>query len=1147
MTRSTHDEKEKAIFHAALAIQDVSQRAVYLEAACGADEGLRVRVASLLSAAEDAGEFLEAPPMDSESTEVPVRGTEMPGEMIGPYKLLEQIGEGGFGSVYMADQQTPIQRRVALKVIKVGMDTKQVIARFEAERQALALMDHPNIAKVLDAGATETGRPYFVMELVRGVPVTEYCDDRNLSTHERLGIFTDICSAVQHAHQKGIIHRDIKPSNILVATNGDRPVPKVIDFGIAKATQGRLTDKTLFTQFRQFIGTPAYMSPEQALMSAVDVDTRSDIYSLGVLLYELLTGRTPLDATQLADAGYEEICRIIRQEEPPKPSKRLSSLQHEELTTLAKQRRLAPSQFCSALRGDLDWIVMKAVEKERSRRYDSCGALAMDIDRFLCSEPVEAGPPSAFYYLRKFAQRHRTAALTALALASSILLGAIVATAGWLQAVHERNKQKAVNLELKQTQGELATRIEEAQEARTRAEDERQRIRELAYASDMNGAYQALQLNDLGRARVLLERHLPDREDEDLRGWEWRALWKMSQTGAIAMFGDGAWGIWRISVSPDGKWIATGEMNGGVRIWDARRRELACSLSESSMAQYGLVAFSPDGLRLYGTAEQGVVKCWSVPSFQETNVEFLHGSRVRGLAVSNDVVAVYEFDGNLHLWDVESGDKRQIWVGRGGGVGEGCLAFSPDGSLLGVGRGMRAPILDVASGEESTAINQACKYGIAFAPNNTRIASGSTILDSSVYLHQASDGQLLESLSGHSLYVHDVAMSKDGTSFASSSADRTIRLWDTRTAKLLRVLRGHSDEVYCIQFSADGKQLISGSKDGRIGIWNAHESDVLDWPRRLKDVHQASFSADGKVLVTRNDVEVDGGNLVRNVSIRSAATLKELKPRPDLGENVSGVRCSPIDSQLAVGTEDGHLMLTNLNEDAEPLKQFRLAPQAAIQPLNYSADGKLLLVAVRRQEQTQAVIWSLEMDREMARFSLPAEFDCAALSPDGKQVVSGHVHQVLVWNVKDATSKVILADVHHADAVAWSPDGTTLAIGVQDAVGRLLDATTFGERGLLRGHMMAVHGIAYSADGHRIATGGGPGETLKVWDAQTHRELMSLDAPGFYHGYVEFSPDGNAIIVIGGMGLKMWRVPTVSEIDRVQQTSGSLFPGGRDE
>jgi Tol biopolymer transport system component/tetratricopeptide (TPR) repeat protein len=402
-----------------------AERSAYLESACADNAGLRARVEALLKAHDRAGPFLETPPPFVEAPILDEAVTEQPGTIIGPaaplrvggrYKLLEKIGEGGMAVVYMAEQQEPIRRKVALKIIKLGMDTRQVIARFEAERQALALMDHPSIAKVLDAGATETGRPYFVMELVTGVSITEYCDKNSLSTKERLALFLQVCNAVQHAHQKGIIHRDIKPSNVMVTHHDGKPVPKVIDFGIAKATNQKLTEKTLFTRYAHIIGTPAYMSPEQAELSDLDIDTRSDIYSLGVLLYELLTGTTPFSEEELRQAGYIEMQRVIREQEPVKPSTKLSTL-GETLTDIAKQRGCTPDLLRKAIRGDLDWIVMKSLEKDRVRRYETASGLAEDIRRHLEHEPVLARGPGAAYRLRKFLRRHRGPVLTVVVLA----------------------------------------------------------------------------------------------------------------------------------------------------------------------------------------------------------------------------------------------------------------------------------------------------------------------------------------------------------------------------------------------------------------------------------------------------------------------------------------------------------------------------------------------------------------------------------------------------------------------------------------------------------------------------------------------------------------------------------------------------------
>jgi serine/threonine protein kinase/Flp pilus assembly protein TadD len=417
--------QEEAIFNAALALP-AEQRAVYLNVASGNNSELRQRFEVLLQSHAQAGEFLEpALAGDPERTMlvVPPDSSEKPGDIIGPYKIREKLGEGGCGVVYVAEQTHPVRRRVALKVIKLGMDTRNVIARFEAERQALAMMDHPNIARVLDAGATETGRPYFVMELVRGIKITEYCDQNQLNSKQRLDLFIQVCHAVQHAHQKGVIHRDIKPSNILVTLHDGVPVPKVIDFGIAKATEGRLTDLTVYTELRQFIGTPAYMSPEQAEMSGLDIDTRSDIYSLGVLLYELLTGRTPFDAEELVQSGLDEMRRTIREKEPARPSTRLSTMLDADLTAVAKRQSAEPPKLVHFVRGDLDWIVMKALEKDRTRRYETANGLAIDVQRFLKSEPIEARPPSGLYRLGKLVRRNKPAFAAGGAILGILVLG----------------------------------------------------------------------------------------------------------------------------------------------------------------------------------------------------------------------------------------------------------------------------------------------------------------------------------------------------------------------------------------------------------------------------------------------------------------------------------------------------------------------------------------------------------------------------------------------------------------------------------------------------------------------------------------------------------------------------------------------------
>ncbi len=487
-------QRVRAVFLAA-AERPAAERPAVLDRECGADAELRRRVEALLTAYDEPGrvpgepdargpatrpytsgaDALPPPPPEEVSPpSLPLEAggaDDRPGAVIGPYKLLQRIGEGGMGVVWMAEQEQPVRRRVALKVIKPGMDSRQVVARFEAERQALALMDHPNIAKVLDAGTTASGRPYFVMELVKGVSITKFCDDNKLTPRERLELFVPVCQAVQHAHQKGVIHRDLKPSNVLIALYDGRPVPKVIDFGVAKALHQKLTERTMFTEFGQVVGTLEYMSPEQAELNQLDIDTRSDVYSLGVLLYELLTGTTPLNGQRLRGAALGEMLRLIREEEPPRPSTRLSQ-SGEALASISAQRRTEPAKLAKLVRGELDWVVMKALEKDRGRRYETASGLARDLQRYLADEPVEAGPPSAAYRLRKLLRRHKGPVLAAVTIALLLLAGITATSWAWVAAVRARDAEAQARGHAEEAEGEARRERDQAVEQKKRADEQ---------------------------------------------------------------------------------------------------------------------------------------------------------------------------------------------------------------------------------------------------------------------------------------------------------------------------------------------------------------------------------------------------------------------------------------------------------------------------------------------------------------------------------------------------------------------------------------------------------------------------------------------------------------------------------------------------
>lgn len=623
------------VFLAALELSTPEERAGYLEKVCGDDADVRRRVERLLDAHPEVGEFMESPAVDVAPTVAQPEIAERPGTIIGRYKLLQQIGEGGFGVVFMAEQREPVRRKVALKIVKPGMDSREVIARFEAEQQALALMDHPHVARVLDASTTNTGRPYFVMELVKGVPLTEYCDKNGLSTQARLHLFIQVCRAVQYAHQKGIIHRDIKPSNILVTLHDGKPVPKIIDFGVAKAINQQLTEKTLFTSYGRMVGTPQYMSPEQAEMSGLDVDTRSDIYSLGIVLYELLTGTTPVDSERLRKAGYAEMQRLIRDEDPPRPSVRLSTL-GERLTVIAKHRNIDPKRLRQQIRGELDWIVMKSLEKDRVNRYDSAAGLAADVERFLRGEAVEAHPPSVSYRLRKFARRNRLAVVLSLLVTAAMVFALAATSVGMI--VFQR-----INQQLQSAKTEVEQEKNRADEKAIAANEARLELEQQSYPLIMMAAFQAWETANLEQARKLLLDARAIDQSNSSPDLAWRFLWERIQEGCpkIIDMGDHSRCI---AYSPDGKLLAAGLALGKVVLYEFETSQLTHLPMPNPSAHNCMVVecleFAPDGQYLLAGGSQsdskGFITIWEMSTRRPAVLPVQHAGPVLGLAVSAD-------------------------------------------------------------------------------------------------------------------------------------------------------------------------------------------------------------------------------------------------------------------------------------------------------------------------------------------------------------------------------------------------------------------------------------------------------------------------------------------------------------------------------
>lgn len=1067
-----------------------TERAAYLAEACPDDEWVRDEAQALLVAFEAAGDFIEEPAIARVATlSMEPLLTSAVGRCIGPYQIVREIGRGGMGVVYLAVRaDDEYHRQVAIKLAWPGHESSGMLRRFRQERQILANLDHPNIARLLDGGTTEDGLPYVVMEYIAGAPITDYCDEHKLNVTERLTLFLTVCAAAAYAHRNLVIHRDLKPSNILVAANA---TPKLLDFGIAKLlTPDDQADLTALTGTGLRMMTPDYASPEQ--VRGESITTVSDVYSLGVVLYELLTGHRPYRFKNHLPAEME---RVISEQDPERPSVIINRVVTEttsdgapckqrtpESVSLPREGR--PEKLRGRLAGDLDNILLMALRKDVQQRYQSVEQLSADIRRHLQGENVIARRHTMGYRVSRFVRRHRVGVGATAVLIVTLIAGIVAAS--W--QARKATEQVRIN-------------------------------RRLLYAARMNLAEQAWETTNIARLRELVESQRPQPGEEDLRGFEWYYLWRLYNHNGEIFSLRHTKEVWSVAFSPDGGKLAAADDDGKLTLWDtATGKELATINAHD--AGILSVAWSHDGRKLATASSDTTVSLWDAATGQALATLTGHTKRVNAAAFSPDGkrLATGSDDGTVRFWNAETGTELMTIQSHATWVR--CLAFSPDGRRVatGLSNDPYVKLWDAATGQELLAFNGPVGLvrSVAFSPDGTRLATGSN--DHMARLWDANTGRELAGFKGHTSEVRAVAWSPDGRRLATGGADRTAKLWDSATGEELATLKGHFGQVWSVAFSPDGKELATCSDDFTVKLWEVTTTLEFTTLKTHLKVDSVAFSPDGRKLATGS----------ASAKLWDAITGRELANLERHAGGVHSVAFSPDGKRLATGCIDHTAKLWDVATGQE-LTTLR-GHSDRVRAVMFSPDGQRLVTG---SSDRTAKLWDAATGQELT--TLEGHTDLVfsvAFSPDGNRLATGsYDHTASLWDA--ATGRELATLKGHLKPIlslAFSPDGKALATGSADGTVKLWQVSTGQELATFTGHAGHVKAVAFSPDGKRLATGSDEG-LVRLWKVATGQELIALKAHTYAVSSVVFSPDGQTL-VSGSLDttVRFWRAATERDV-----------------